>query len=379
MKLIVCSALPTSRIFGEKVDAWWYAKNGFDVEFWDLSPIFIPSEKLERFYSGSESYRYQGPGHTIFSDPAELDGVLRKNSASLFWYLSRFDRMLNDDFLIELFTRHQIKYVFQHFDPYDSAVCWSDCLKKPLRDLRERWLSRVCNPVAVVTSGTTGRRQVRSRYPKAGVISIPSVKVLWEEAATPDRTKYAVFVDESIAFDPDEQLHGNVLCEDVDSYYRRMRELFDVVEESLMIPVKVGCSGKYHYPDAEQRFGRRDVVYGQTLRLVQGCTLALGHLSLALDQAIVSRKPVVLVDDVSFTAWRRKRFRDVIGRLCQRPMLNTEINNEVLKRAMARDLSFYGGIVINYFLEPHINGDYRRICADSFQAISTNLLTRKAI
>ncbi len=370
MKLIVCNSLPTSRIFGEKVDAWWYSENGFDVEFWDLAPLFIASEKLGGFYSGAENYRYQGPGHTIFSDPAELAEALRKNATAIFFYLSRFDRILNDDFLIDLFNQNRIKYVFQHFDPYDPTVSFSDYLKKPLRDLRARWFSRSCDPVAIVTSGTAGRRQVAARYPSAQVISIPSVKVLWDEGVSEERIRYAVFVDESMAFDPDAQLHQNILCVDVDSYYRRMKELFRVVEESLNIPVKIGCSGKYYYPDPQACFGSREVLYGETLRLVQSCSLAIGHLSLALDQAIVSRKPVVLVDDAAFTPWRRNGFRDVIRRFRQDPMLNAEIGREQLELAMSLDLSFYQDVEEQYFREPGGTGDYRRICAAAFRTLA---------
>jgi hypothetical protein len=370
VKLIVCSALPTSRIFGEKVDAWWYAHNGFDVEFWDLAPLFFAREKLEGFYSASDNYRYQGPQHRILSDPDELAEAVRANSTALFWYLSRFDRMLDDDRLMDLFNRHRVRYVFQHFDPHEPAMAWPDCVKQPLRKLRERWYARLCRPVAVVTSGTVGRKQVAARYPAARVISIPSVKVLWEEDTTAVQVPYAVFVDESIAFDPDVQLHGNVLCTDVDSYYRRMRDLFRRVEDSLQMPVKVGCSGKYRYPDATRYFGEREVAYGDTLRLVQGCALAFGHLSLALDQAIVSRKPVVLVDDVSFTPWRRMGFRDVIRRFRQHPVRNTEIGNDLLQTALAKDLAFYETVEHRYFREPAVRGPYRRICADSFRTIA---------
>lgn len=370
MKLIVCSALPTSRIFGEKVDVWWYAKNGFDVEFWDLAPLFIASKKLDGFYSGSDNYRYQGPGHRMFSDPADLAEALCKNTTALFFHLSRFDRMLDDDLLIEQFNRYRIKYVFQYFDPHDPTVSFSDYLKKPLRDLRARWFSRSCDPVAVVTSGTTGRRQVVARYPSARVISIPSVKVLWDEGGSRGRNGYAVFVDESMAFDPDAQLHQQVLCTDVDSYYRRMRDLFSVVEESLNIPVKIGCSGKYQYPDPQACFGPREVLYGETLRLVQGCSLAIGHLSLALDQAIVSRKPVVLVDDAAFTPWRRMGFRDVIRRFRQEPLLNAEIGGKQIEQAMSRDLTFYQDVEEQYFRESGVVGDYRQICAAAFRLLA---------
>ena len=112
------------------------------------------------------------------------------------------------------------------------------------------------------------------------------------------------------------------------------------------------------------------MLYGETLRLVQGCSLAIGHLSLALDQAIVSRKPVVLVDDAAFTPWRRMGFRDVIRRFRQEPLLNAEIGGKQIEQAMSRDLTFYQDVEEQYFRESGVVGDYRQICAAAFRLLA---------
>jgi hypothetical protein len=368
MKLVICNSLPTSRIFGEKVDAAWYAEQGVDTEYWDLAPLFLPQEKLEAFYAGAAGYRYIGPNHRIFTEWAELEQALSElvSGPHLVWHLSRFDRMLDDDGLLVALNRLRVTYVFQHFDPYDRTVGWLNLLKAPAREARQLWYARHCHPVAVVTSGVLGRRQARIRYPSAEVISVPSIKVLWDRHDISVTSPFAVFVDESLAYDPDAQLHAQVLCSDTPAYYRRMRELFSRVEDCLAIPVIIACSGKYQYQDTREYFGERKVVYGQTLPLVQNCVLAIGHLSLALDQAIVSRRPVLLVDDPDFTEWRRRGFRDVISRFRRRPKLNEHIGESEINETIQRSKAFYAKVEEYYFREPNILNDYRSICLAAF-------------
>lgn len=377
MKLVICNSLPTSRIFGEKVDAAWYAAQGVDTEYWDLAPLFLPLEKLEAFYAGAVGYRYIGPNHRVFTEWTELELALDAlvSGPHLVWHLSRFDRMHDDDALLVSLNRHRATYAFQHFDPYDRSVGWLNALKAPVREARQFWHARRCKPAAVVTSGVLGRQQARLRYPSAEVISVPSVKVLWAQHGISVTSPFAVFVDESLAYDPDAQLHGQVLCSDVPAYYRRMRELFSRVEAYLGVPVVVACSGKYQYHDTSKYFGDRTVVYGQTLPLLQNCVLALGHLSLALDQAIVSRKPVLLVDDLDFTEWRRRGFRDVISRFRQCPLLNERICAAEINCALQRNTDFYLEVEKRYFREPGVIDDCKRICQTAFLALAENRST----
>lgn len=369
MKIIFCNSFPTSRLFGEKVDAWWYAKHVAEAEFWDISPLFFTQEKLDSFYAGAPDYRYLGPNHRLFATWQELESAVEQNRQSLLWYFARFDRMHNDDRWIRLLNSHHIRYFFQHFDPYErTSVSCSDWLRNRARMVKQHWHARYCSPRGIVTSGTAGRRQVHARYPGSNVISIPSVKVLWLQEAEPQNEKYVTFVDESIALDPDSQLGTGGLSFDVPGYYSRMRDMFSRIEDTLGIPVRIGCSGKYIYPDPQETFGGREVAYGKTLEWVHSSILSIGHSSLALDQAIVSRRPVLLVADSASTPYYRKIAAVAIKHFRQQPVLNTEIGPLHIKAALEQRLDHYEGVERAYFREPGVNGDYRRLCLDGFLA-----------
>ena len=370
VRLIICNSLPTSRIFGEKFDAWWYARQGVKVEFWDLAAVFLEQKAIDAFYAGAPDYRYEGPGHRSFGDFDELQEALRSRTEWMFWHVSRFERMLDDDRLIRIFNQSGVRYFFQHFDP--PAENPTSPLRRVSSALKAKWHRRDCHPVAVVTSGTVGRSHVKSRYPRAKVISIPSVKVLWTEpsASALNERPYVLFVDESLAYDPDAKMSGLTLCDDVSGYYRRMRELFSRVEDSLGCEVRIGCSGKYLYPDPDSFFGPRQVIYGQTLQLLQRCKLAMGHVSLALDQAIASKRPVLLLDDPAFTPYRRRGFRDVIARFRLQPVVNKAVDGHALRLAMQRDLGFYADVEHDWLRERDVTGDARALCLAAFEQLS---------
>lgn len=369
MKLIFSNSLPTSRTFGEKMDAWWYEAQGVDVEFWDIAPLFVPADKLESFYSGAPGYRYIGPKHRVFSSWPELEDALRHNRNSLLWHLSRFDRMHDDDRWIDLLNSHRIVYFFQHVDPVErGAMNWNQRLRSEVRALKQRWHARYCMPQAVVTSGTVGRRHVETRYPDSHVISIPSVKVLWhDKTALLHRERFVAFVDESVAFQPDSQLGGWELSYDTHGYYTRMRDMFSRIEDTLGMPVRIGCSTKYIYPDPEQTFGGREVAYGKTLEWVHSGVLTIGHSSLALDQAIVSRRPVLLVSDAASTPYYKQISGVTAKRFRQQHTLNVDINKARIQASLEQPLDHYEAVEHAYFCEPGVFGDYRMICLNAFR------------
>lgn len=369
MKLVICNSLPTSRLFGDKIDPWWYVNNGVDVQFWDLSQLFLGKEQIKSYYGGAADYRFHGPNHKTYRSFKILKRDIFSHANWVFWHVSRFDRMHNDDWLIKCFNEAGIKYVFQHFDPTSS--CANEKIRNLLRAVKSKWHRRICKPTAVVTSGYVGREQVMKYYPDSLVISVPSIKVLWEENAKPfiEEDPYVLFVDESVAYDPDAEMQNTILCDDIDGYYRRMRELFDRVETVLGINVQIACSGKFYYTDPNKFFGDRRVIYGETLELLQRCEFVLGHLSLALDQAVISRKPLLIVDDIAFTSYRRRGFRDVVKRFNIQPVINQNVDRQSIVNAYERDLGFYNEVEQNWFCEPSIKGDMRRICLENFMKL----------
>ena len=200
-----------------------------------------------------------------------------------------------------------------------------------------------------MTSGLLGRRQVNIRYPSTSVIDVRTPKVLWKKTLREIAEPYVVFVDESLVHDPDTKLHGTHLVTDIDAYYKRMRQSFDTVEQTLGYPVIIACSGKFEYADPDLFFGKRRVIYRRTKELIDHSEVVIGHVSLALDQAVVSYKPVLIIDDPDFTSYRRFGFRDVIKRFRSRPILNSDIKAASILECLARDRSFYRSVINRYF------------------------------
>jgi len=370
-KLIIINALPTSKIFGEKLDAWWFAKNGFDVEFWDISELFFSEDKLRAYYGVSDDYQYIGPNHKVFKNRSDvLDGV-EKNRKALFWYVTRFVKMdiIDDDWLLKYCNSIKIRYALQHFDPVDGNLSFADKIKKPVRRMRSAHKNRHCNPVAVVTSGQLGREQVSDNYKKAPIISIPSVKVKWAESDVKVQKPYVVFIDENIECDADALMLGIEFSSDVQGYYQRLQDLFSDIEQWLGKKVKIAASGKYIYPDPVKSFGKYEIIYGETFSLIQNADLVMGHGSLALDQAIVSKKPVVLLDDESFSVIKKDGVYDQAFRFRQEPLFISRVTLKDIDLAVKRDTSFYSDIVDKFFCEKGLIGDYREICRCEFEKL----------
>ena len=149
IKLIFSNSNPTSKIFGEMVDAWWYSHKGFEVEFWDLSPLFYSKENLDKYYGGAIDFRYLGPNHRVFHTKSEAVEALSQNIDALHWYLSRFLRSHNDDWWIKEMNRFKINYLFHYFVPFYFDESVKERLKIPLRFLKAKWKNRICKPCGI--------------------------------------------------------------------------------------------------------------------------------------------------------------------------------------------------------------------------------------
>jgi len=349
MKLIVTNSLPTSRLFANLLHLEALEKFNIEVEFWDLAPLHFNQSVLNDYFSGSANYAYKGPNHRSFESHSELSEVLFNYKNAIFWHLSRFGRVIRDESVMDIFSQFNAKYFFQHIDVHDDIYHFSHWPRYIAREARQKFYNWNYRPLGVVTSGQLGYRQVKIRYPKTSIIDVRTPKVLWEKTNNEIPEPYVVFVDESLIHDPDTKLHGTRLVADIGAYYLRMRQLFDLIEQTLGMPVVIACSGKFEYQDPIAYFGERKVLYCETRELISNSKLVVGHLSLALDQAVISDKPVLLIDDPDFTEYRRFGFRDVIIRFESKPILNSSVTPSHLAEIMLRDRSFYVSKLERYF------------------------------
>lgn len=370
MKLIFINSLPTAKIFGKKVDAWWYQRHGFDVEFWDLSPMYWTKIELEGYYGGADDYRYVGPNHRVFSSKKDvLKSLFDLPRKSIIWELDWGIRRIQRDeaWLLMAVVDCNLPYFIQEFeaDPICSGLAgWRQCFR--LYMASRCYIGR--EPVGVIGSGRVVRSRVGQVYKSAKFISVPSPKVSWESLPAPVTTPYVVFVDENIEYSPDAKMLGFTVSSDLSGYFRRINQIFSLVEDLLGCPVVVAASGKYHY--TEDRFEGRKLIYGQTFALIQHASFVIGHCSGALDQAIVSNKPILQLEDRSFSKVQHEnvalstKFTGVMS-------IYTDDMDSIIAyiKHPIFDASRAAEVKAMYFCEPGVEGDCREIIKKSFLSI----------
>jgi hypothetical protein len=105
-----------------------------------------------------------------------------------------------------------------------------------------------------------------------------------------------LFLDECIAEAKDYVLLGLPFPMSVQKYYASLRRSFDIVEQACGCKVVVAAHPDgIHIPGYIEKFGSRDVRFGQTAALALEAKLVLGHASTALSFAVLERIPVVLL------------------------------------------------------------------------------------
>ncbi len=369
---MIINPLPTSKIFGEKVDAWWYQEHGFDVEFWDLSPIYFTGEQLDDYYGGAEDYRYTGPHHQLFLSKKEVLGMFSVFEEDvviwhLGWGLNRTSR--DELWLFDAIVASGIPFFVKQFesDPKGSFVAM---LKQWWRAKIARLSSRGGQPEGFIGSGSVACGRVHQVFPGAKFISIPSPMVCWSRRKRKPAilVPYIVFVDEGFDYIPDCNLDGTSLVSDLQGYYCRINAVFDGLEDLTNMPVIIAASGKVSYN--VDRFAGRLLMYGETLGLIQNCELVIGHGSGALVQAIVSKKTILQLLDESFT----KTMDDIVSYRCEftglfpiqsddLDAIRAYVKNPVFDAEKAAEVESM------YFREPDVHGDYREIIKQAFLSI----------
>lgn len=370
MRLVIINSSPTSKIFGEKVDAWWYQRHGFEAEFWDISPIFWSQERLKQYYGGSEDFRYIGPNHRIFTSQKDvIKAISTLPQKTIIWHLGwNLNRMnRNDNWLLSRIVEGGFPFFIKQFE---TDPAW-----KGIKGLGQRFRSIIARlgfqrgyPTGFIGCGTVARERARHIFPSTSFVSIPTPKVLWEKVESPIESPYVVFVDENVEHAPDAVFLGYRISRDIRGYYRRINRVFSLVEDRFGCPVIIAASGKYRYK--ENPFEGREIIYGRTLPLIQHARLVIGHCSGALDQAIVDRKPLLQLIDPSFTKVKRKNIHYSARFTGKRPasMESVKEIHRAIEQAACDD-HWAADIEAKYFREPGVYGDYREIIRQAFLSV----------
>lgn len=366
MKLIIYSELPVSLHYGNKVDAWWYSRNGFDVEFWDLAPINISDDDLNLYYGGSNELRYIGPSHRTFSSMDDVISSLNEcEKGTCFYNIS--GAISGYTFNGEMCRTLKLAGMILFYGKFYSNLSPVSLIKNII--VYFRYLKRILDgkyitPDVYFGVGRKSRVFINRFYPKVEFIPIPSPLIDWETLPRRISNDYIVFVDETIEYEPDAKLFNRVSCTDLKGYYKRMNSLFTILEETLSLPVVIAASGKYVYP--ENMYGNREIIYRETFSLIEHAKLLVGHTSAALEHNIKCKKPMLFVDDISFTKYKRKGFASLATLKGNNIYMSDKVNKNDVLNVIERNKCCFDEMVSDYFKEGH-ESDYKKIIAETFR------------
>ena len=373
MKLIYINGVPTSMIFGLKLDAWWFSENGFDVEFWDTSPLYYSKNQLDKYYGGNEEYKYIGPNYKLIESEKEfMEQLNQLAQGSKIFYLSRsIYKIIEDDNVLKAIQDSKLDFYLKQFDNSNLMHSGIEKLKFNIKMLlKHKRANKKIQPKGFFGCGIKGRSSIQDVFPYTNFISIPSPKIEWKAQSRDIVKDYIIFVDESIEYAPDAKMLGYEVSIDLDGYYTRMNKLFDNLEESLGMSVVIGASGKYIYP--KNRFGGRDIIYKKTFSLIEHATLVVGHTSSALDHNIKCKKPMLFIDDKSFTQYKRDGFKTAIPLIGNKIYMSDEVTKEDIENILKKENKDFHRLVNDYFKEDGVNEDYREIMAKAFRECIAN-------
>lgn len=359
-KLVFFRFGPTSKIIGKIYDPWWYEKNGFEVHFWDLSNIYYKKKILSKFYSISKDYRFKGPRHKTFYKKSDvLKEVKKFTSETNCFYFNRdpFINYSDDHWLYSKILEYTKKIYPLEFENLPPNKNFFKRIKFDLTLRKIKFLSKKFKINGFIGCGKLGKNYAGKVYPYAKFLSVPCPIVNWEKLPNIIKKKFNVFIDENVVFFPDGVLFNTKFNTDPKGYYKRINIMLDKIEKWSGKKTIIAASGKYYYK--KNPYLGRKLIYHKTRNLIQHSSLVIGHGSSAIYQAIIDKKPIIHIDDESFTDAQRVGTIEFCTNITERKIIYANDMNEKFFQEQSKfNSKDYNRIIDNYFKENRIKKNY---------------------
>jgi len=360
-KLIIYHAAPYFNTWPRKWKLHELENYGFDVELWSTEEIFWKIENIKAASSGSSSYLYKELKIFKIKDLISLEKKVSEldNKAILcIMSLGTLDNNHYNNPELDIFNKHKIKYVIHHTSPYQAVLSAWFKLKFNIKLLEKRIRNKKKKPSLIIGSGSEGRKQVFKIYSNSFKYqSMPSPNVSWFKEKPIIKDKIIVYIEEALNLSPDATLFGqNRPVNDLESFYNRLNDVFEKIENWTNLKVVVAASGKYHYN--LNPFKNRTIIYEKTLNLIQHAEFVIGHRSLALEQAIVNYKPLLFLKDKTFSKTSIKSvdiYSKVYGR---KPIWTNQLTKKIFLKNAYVNKKFYNEIINKYLKEVNTEGAF---------------------
>lgn len=306
-KVIIVTYKELENFEYEKYGGYIFEKY-FDVEVWSVSKVFFETNiKTKDLY----------PKQTEIETIKEFAMRLRHYSRGRTFLFFIFPPTQRTVFYFEAVVSIMgFQYSMAYCQPYLSQ--WnSDSLKNYWKKRKPDYVNAILNAFFPPTFNFIAAPASYKEFPSVwGIRKQNNIMLhtldydvylkIKEDGKRLIKEKYILFVDESYVAHYDYQIFGvNSPFKKPEDYYVPVRSFFDYIEQLFGYRVVIAEHPRAHYPDSSI-YGNREMIRGQTARLVRDAEMVLCHTSTAIDYIILFQKKflILYLDEIrQFYEW----------------------------------------------------------------------------
>lgn len=165
--------------------------------------------------------------------------------------------------------------------------------------------------------------------------------------------KYAVFIDQNLALNTDPFYTKTARVVTVRNYFSSMTKFFDELEKNLGMPVKIAVHPRAEYDSMPGVFGGRELLQGETARLVKDSSLVIAHYSYAVNFAVLYKKSLIFITTNELKASFRQAATEAISSHFRKRPVNIDCDNKIdWKYEMLVDMKIYDQYIHDFIKKP---------------------------
>ena len=370
-KLIFYCSVPIFDTWPKKMKLSEFQHHGFDVELWSTEEIFFNVKNIKAASSGSDEYLYDDLNILKIKSLIDLrKKVVDLDDRAIICIMTLGSNSNSYNYPdLEIFNKYKVKYVIHHLCPHFVVPNFWFKIKFNLVLFKKKLYNYKKKPSLIIGTGSEGRKQVRKIYRKNITYkSVPSFDILWLKEKPILSYKYIVYVEENVNLSPDASLFGTPNpVHDVKGFYERINNIFKKIEIWSNLKVIIAASGKYKY--TSNSFNNRKIIYKKTSNLIQNSELVIGHKSLALQQAIVDSKILMILKDKGFSNLKNKLIHNFALSYKLNPIWTDVLTKSKFDKYFCVDISNNQKTINRYFREDGVHGSFLHNTVSAFHKI----------
>ncbi len=287
-------------------------RNGFDVEVWDFTSILASS----KFGKVRPPDPIKWNKWTLFETKKQAVDALLSLDRSV--YIVSLVRCYSKTFYLYKAIKNKMTPYCVLGDSTPKSSRQEEAVVKQIKNFTFRKLLRKITEIKPLKYYSVmapdiimamGERYFANTYPVR-----KETEVVWSHSFDYDiymkmkgsagiaNPKVWVFLDVYFPFHPDFINYGLSLNADPDEYHLSLRRFFDHIQSAFGVRSIIAAHPRSHYEKHGDCFGGREIVRGRTAQLVRESDLVIMHNSLAINYAVLFKKPIIFVTTNQYNA-----------------------------------------------------------------------------